>query len=153
MKRLAITIILLGVVFSTSAQSKKECKAFKDGYYYIGDTYPGSFIKREGNRQMEILEFGTILLFNVDWTDDCTYKLSLDSIINPELHPLKPEWNKDEFIHVSITKSTRDGYQKLSSTNFVDQNIFSTVVRTDEESFMERLKEVNNGDMRLAEDL
>lgn len=151
MIRLLIMIIFFGVVLTSSAQIKKDCKDFRDGYYYVGKPFHESFIKREGDQQMEIDEFGTILLFDVTWTDNCTYKLSLDSIVNPENHPLDPEWDKDEFIHVNIIKSTPDGYQQLSSTNFTDKNILSEVVRINEEKFNARLRKVNQRNLSKME--
>lgn len=123
----ACMLVISMVAFSQEAVQVETCETVKEGTYRLkhgifnlfGNTY---IVKRENDKQVEVDDYGDKYIFDVEWIDNCTYKLKLHEILGDSSRVAF----SDDPILVEITEVTSDGY-KNKVTMDIDG---STVVRT-----------------------
>lgn len=143
-------LIIFGAAFSVSAQDqqdqqedkkekkvRKNCRAFKNGHFVVKEGLYGNeyTIKRQGDYQIETDQYGVVLTFNVNWTDKCSYILTLEEVQNLERNPTNPDWKEGQVISVNIIDTYEKGYKMLSSSNFDNVTHMTDMVKVDPKTY------------------
>ncbi|MGK7389664.1 MAG: hypothetical protein ACNS60_04910 [Candidatus Cyclobacteriaceae bacterium M2_1C_046] len=120
-------LVISMAAFSQETVQLETCENVKEGTYRLkhglfnlfGKTY---VVKRENDKQVEVDDYGDKYIFNVEWINDCTYKLKLQDILDDSSRIAF----SDKPILVEIIEVTSDGYKNKVTMDIEG----STVVRT-----------------------
>ncbi len=105
-----------------------ECEKFKNGKFKIVDPETGnSIINRQGSRQTEYGEKSKLeLAFKVEWLDECTYTLDLDSIL---ANPRNLELPEGMVLTIEIIETKENSYRQKTSSNLFDLVVVSELIK------------------------
>ncbi len=108
-----------------------DCSKFKEGKFRTADHNVGSIIitERRGGYQTESNEaLKLVIRFRVNWTDNCSYTLTLDKIIRNENKIAIPSNTE---VKVKIVETSRSSYIQESSSSITNGTARSEVTKLD----------------------
>jgi hypothetical protein len=127
------TIFIISFLFCSIAAFAQpfDCSKFKEGKFRTADHNIGSIIitERRGGYQTESNEaLKLVIRFRVNWTDNCSYTLTLDKIIRNENKIAIPS---NTAIKVKIVETSRSSYTQESSSSITNGTTRSEVTKLD----------------------
>jgi hypothetical protein len=108
-----------------------DCSKFKEGKFRTADHNVGSIIitERRGGFQTESNEaLKLVIRFRINWTDNCSYTLTLDKIIRNENKIAIPSNTE---VKVKIVETSRSSYIQESSSSITNGTTRSEVTKLD----------------------
>jgi len=112
-----------------------DCAKYRNGQYYGKNKFFGnSVFVRKGDKQIEYNEkFKTELVFKIEWIDECSYTLQLESVLQ---NPNKEEFPMDDSkitIHLSNFRensctysASQEGFDLEVTGEIEIQKVFET---------------------------
>lgn len=133
MKKVAYLYSLVFLLCSFKGNEKsvgsRDCASVKNGRFRIEDREAGTtIIERMGNTQIETIERMRLkLLFDVVWTDACTYTLQLRKVLQDDLEqPLPPD---STVVTARIMEFTDSSYIIAATSNISTTSMKFELIR------------------------
>ena len=128
-----ITSFFLAVFVTANAAVGQplDCYRLKEGRFRINDTRAGGVIvaERKGGYQTESMEaLKATVRFKITWTNDCSYKLTIDKVLRNEN---KVPFPADLNIMVRIIAILPNGYTQEATSSLTNGTYQSEVVKLD----------------------
>jgi hypothetical protein len=121
--KILLTLALLFCLFAVKAQTV-SCSHFKNGKFKTttDEGYPAIVVRNGAHEVMSaVTGKDTIRIgFNVQWVDDCTCKLTFDSLTMKKF----PQIPKKAFVTMKMTDLKPNSYTQVGTTNISDK-VFS----------------------------
>ena len=125
-KILTAALLLVFLAYAETYAQKLDCSKFHNGTFKMSAGGRDYIITRSGTIQTERLEqLNTSMIFNVKWTDDCTYTLTPTK----EVLQKYPAMPKNTLMTVRIIKTTKNSYTQTTAANTINKVITCEMVK------------------------